>query len=103
MNARRNLQADMASSGERPPIYLTPTRRALLRGVADLEISMDESGTYRWLGNQKVNARLYELESQGWLVFNDVGAPHITGLGRIALRDADKETTHRVMEHMSSE
>lgn len=68
-----------------PALYLTPTRRALLQAVADLEISMDEGGVYRWLGNRKVNAGLYELESQGWLVFYDTGAPHITGLGRLRL------------------
>jgi len=72
-----------------PALYLTPTRRALLAGVADLEISMDSAGIYRWLGNRKVNAGLYELESQGWLVFDpDTAVPKITGLGRLRLDTA---------------
>lgn len=67
-------------------LYLTPSRRALLQGVADLEISLEGSGDYVWLGGRKVNSRLYELEAQGWLVFDtDTAAPHITGLGRMAL------------------
>lgn len=71
-----------------PALYLTPTRRALLGAVAALEISMDERGTYRWLGNRKVNAGLYELESQGWIVFDpDTAIPKMTGLGRMRLED----------------
>lgn len=70
-------------------LYLTPAREELLQAVADLEVSMDESGTYRWLGNRKVNAKLAELEAEGWMVFDtDTAAPRITGLGRIALRQA---------------
>lgn len=69
-------------------LYVTKTRQALLQGVADLEISLDDDGTYRWLGNRKVNAGLEELESQGWIAMGPGQAPHITGLGRIRLREA---------------
>jgi hypothetical protein len=70
-------------------LYPTKTRMALLQGVADLEISLEEDGTYRWLGNRKVNVALEELEAAGWIVFEtDTAVPHITGLGRIALRSA---------------
>lgn len=70
-------------------VYPTPTRMALLKGVADLEISLDEAGTYTWLGGRKVNVALTELESAGWIVFDpSTGAPHITGLGRIQLRSS---------------
>lgn len=69
--------------------YLTPNREKLLHGVADLEISMEEDGSYRWLGGLRVNAGLEALEAEGWITFgHDTGVPHITGLGRIALRDA---------------
>lgn len=70
-------------------VYPTPTRMALLKGVADLEINLDEAGTYTWLGGRKVNAALTELESAGWITFDtDTAVPHITGLGRIQLRSS---------------
>jgi hypothetical protein len=75
-------------------LYLTPSRRELLEGVAALEISLATDGTYTWLGGRRVNARLYELEAQGWLTFDtDTAVPRITGLGRIALRQKDDATS----------
>lgn len=76
-------------------VFPTPTRMALLQGVADLEVSLDEAGTYTWLGGRKVNAALAELEAAGWIVFStDTAAPHITGSGRIVLRQYKvKKTT----------
>ncbi len=69
--------------------YLTPNREKLLQGVADLEVSLEEDGSYRWLGGLRVNAGLEALEAEGWIVFEtDTAVPHVTGLGRIALRQA---------------